>query len=214
MRVESELYPGSYGPPMSTTTMSPARSSRSEHSWCGSAPLRTRADDDERDLRMPFGDNGFGDVSGDVGLRPAGHQKLRHPACTRSIAAPALRSASISAASLIIRSRRSTSVANTGTTPKHVGQRQQVQRRHRIGDGGRGGPPPRASATSRYGSSPSTQSRTAKPSSVTAESLQRRQLHAAAPPPWARRRRAAPAPSAVRRSAPASRRDSAGRSRA
>ena len=38
-------------------------------------------------------------------------------ACTRSMAAPALRSASISAASLIIRSSRSTSVASTGSTP-------------------------------------------------------------------------------------------------
>ncbi len=40
--------------------------------------VRPRADDDERDLRMPFGDNGFGDVGGHVGLGTAGHQELRH----------------------------------------------------------------------------------------------------------------------------------------
>ncbi len=28
---------------------------------------------------MPLGDNGFGDVSGDVGLGAAGHQELGHP---------------------------------------------------------------------------------------------------------------------------------------
>ncbi|SHT34758.1 Uncharacterised protein [Mycobacteroides abscessus subsp. abscessus] len=38
-------------------------------------------------------------------------------ACTRSMAAPALRSASISEASLTMRNRRSTPVAKTGTVP-------------------------------------------------------------------------------------------------
>ena len=41
--------------------------------------VRTRSDDDERDIGMPLGDNGFGDVRGNVGLGAAGHQELGHP---------------------------------------------------------------------------------------------------------------------------------------
>ena len=41
--------------------------------------VRSGADDDERHLRMSFGDNRFGDIGGDVGLGPARCQKLRHP---------------------------------------------------------------------------------------------------------------------------------------
>ena len=40
--------------------------------------VRARPDDDERDLRMPFCDNGFGDISGDVGFGAARHKELRH----------------------------------------------------------------------------------------------------------------------------------------
>ena len=66
-------------------------------------------------------------------------------ACTRSIAAPALRSASISAASLIIRSRRSTSVASTGTTPSTSasGSRCSAGIESVTGDGERVAPPAR-----------------------------------------------------------------------
>jgi hypothetical protein len=97
---------------------------------------------------MSFGNNGF-----------------------RDIAAPALRSASISAASLIIRSRRSTSVASTGTTPKTSASGSRCNAGIESVTAVVAGAPPRASATIRYGSSPSTQSRTASPSSVTADSL-------------------------------------------
>ena len=41
--------------------------------------VRAGSDDDKCHLRMSFGDNGFGDVGGDVGLGPAGYQELRHP---------------------------------------------------------------------------------------------------------------------------------------
>ncbi len=79
--------------------------------------VRAGADDDEGHLRVPFGDNGFGDIGGDVGLGAARNRNSGTRACTRSIAEPALRSASISHSSLTIRSVRSTSVASTGSTP-------------------------------------------------------------------------------------------------
>ena len=102
---------------MSTTTMSPARSSRSEHSWCGSAPCgpdptMMNATSECPSATMACAMSAATSASVRPGTRNSGTR-----ACTRSIAAPALRSASISAASLIIRSRRSTSVASTGTTP-------------------------------------------------------------------------------------------------
>ncbi|CNV97035.1 Uncharacterised protein [Mycobacterium tuberculosis] len=40
--------------------------------------VRPGTHDDERYLRMPFGDNCFGDVGGYVGFRSARDQKLRH----------------------------------------------------------------------------------------------------------------------------------------
>ena len=49
-------------------------------------------------------------------VRP-GRRNSGTRACTRSMAAPALRSASTSHSSLTIRNSRSTSVASTGSTP-------------------------------------------------------------------------------------------------
>ena len=97
--------------------MSPARSSRSEHSWCGSAPCgpeptMMNATSECPSATMASAISAATSASVRPGTRNSGTR-----ACTRSIAAPALRSASISAASLIIRSRRNTSVASTGTTP-------------------------------------------------------------------------------------------------
>ena len=102
---------------MSTTTMSPARSSRSEHSWCGSAPCGPEPTMMNATSECPSATIASAiSAATSASVRP-GTRNSGTRACTRSIAAPALRSASISAASLIIRSRRSTSVASTGTTP-------------------------------------------------------------------------------------------------
>ena len=172
-------------------------------------------DDDERHLRMPFGDNGFGDVGGDVGLGAAGHQELRHPG-VHAVDGRAGLAQRVDLGGVLDHSQPAQHVGGQHRHhAEHVGQRQQVQRGHRVGDGGRSGADARrrsASATSRYGSSPSTQSRTARPSSVTADSFSDASSmprhHDGRPRP----RRAAPARSAVRRSARASRPDSAGRS--
>ncbi len=42
-------------------------------------PVGAGAHDDERNFRMPFGDNRFGDVSGHIGLGAARRQELGHP---------------------------------------------------------------------------------------------------------------------------------------
>ena len=139
--------------------------------------MRTGADDDERHLRMPLGDNRFRDISSHVGLGPAGHQKLRHPGVH-----PVDRRACL-AQRVDLRG-----VLDHPQSPQHVGgqhrhhteqsgQRQQVQGRHRIGHRCGDAPHrPSASTTNRYGSSPSTQSRTASTEFGHRRILQRRQL--------------------------------------
>ena len=112
---------------------------------------------------MSFGDNGFGDISGDVSLGPTGTRNSGTLACTRSMAAPALRSASTSAACLTIRSPRNTSVANTGNSPRTSASGNRCSAGMESVTAVGTGAPPIAAHTSRYGSSPSTQSRTARP---------------------------------------------------
>ena len=102
---------------MSTTTMSPALSSRSEHSWCGSAPCGPEPTMMNATAECPSATIASAISAATSSSVLPGTRNSGTRACTRSIAAPALRRASISAASLIIRSRRSTSVASTGTTP-------------------------------------------------------------------------------------------------
>ncbi len=114
---ESELYPGSYRAADIDDDDVTGLQFAIRILVMRVCAVRSGADDDERHLRMPFGDNGFGDVGGDVGLGAAGIRNSGTRACTRSMAAPALRSASISPCSLTIRSPRSTSVASTGSTP-------------------------------------------------------------------------------------------------
>ena len=134
--------------------------------------VRARPDDDERHLRMPFGDNRFGDVGGDVGLGAARHQELRHPG-VHPVDGRTRLAQRVDLGAVLDHSQLAQHVGGQHRHhAEHVGQRQQVQRGHRVGDGSRRpGRRPSASATSRYGSSPSTQSRTARPSSVTADSF-------------------------------------------
>ena len=87
------------------------------------------------------------------------------------MAAPALRSASISHSSLIIRSLRSTSVASTGNTPSTPANGNRCSAGMESVTAVATGAPPSAALTNRYGSSPSTQSRTARPSSAIADPL-------------------------------------------
>ena len=121
---------------------------------------------------MALGDNGFGDVGGHVGLRPPRHQELRHPGVHPVDGGPRL-AQRVDLRAVLDHSQSPQHIGGEHRHhAQHFGQRQQVQRGHRVGDARwRRVPPPSASATSRYGSSPSTQSRTAIPSSVAADSF-------------------------------------------
>ncbi len=45
----------------------------------GIRPVRTRSDDDECDLRMPFGHNRFSNICGYLGFGTSRFQKARYP---------------------------------------------------------------------------------------------------------------------------------------
>ena len=123
------------------------------------------------------------DVGGDVGLGPARHQELRHPG-VHPVDRGSRLAQRVDLRRILDHSQPAQHVGGEDRyDAEHVGQRQQVQCWHRIGDRGStggqersdpgidSGGAPRASATSRYGSSPSTQSRTDSPSSGTADSF-------------------------------------------
>ena len=96
--------------------------------------VRPRADDDERHLRMSFGDNGFGNVSGDVGLGTAGHQKLRHPG-VHPVDGRAGLAQRVDFRSVLDHPKLTQHVGGQHRQrAEYLGQRQQVQRGHRIGD--------------------------------------------------------------------------------
>ena len=119
--------------------------------------VRPRADDDERDLRMSLGDNGVGDVGGDVGLGPARDQELRDPG---------MYAVERRASSLIIRSDRRMSVARIGNTPSAPASGNRCRAGMESVTAVAAGAPPSAAHTRWYGSSPSTQSRTVRPRSA------------------------------------------------
>ena len=98
--------------------------------------VRAGTDDDERHLRMSFGDNRFGDIGGDVRLGPPGHQELRHPGVH-----------AVDGRTGLAQRVDLGGVLDHPQSPQHVGgqhrqhaedvgQRQQVQRGHRVGDRG------------------------------------------------------------------------------
>ncbi len=104
--------------------------------------VRAGTDDNECHLRMSFGDNRFGDIRGDVGLGSARNQELRHP-----------RMHPVDGRAGLAQRVNLGGVLHHSQSPQHaggqyrqhtedIGQRQQMQRRHGIGDGGgRGGAP-------------------------------------------------------------------------
>ena len=134
VRVESELYPGSYGPPMSTTTTSPVFQLA-----VGALVVRVGAvgpgpDDDERHLRMSFGENRLRDVGGHVGLGAARHQELGH-AGVHAIDCRSGLAQRVDLRSVLDHSQAAQHVGGEHRNhAEHVGQREQVQRGHRIRD--------------------------------------------------------------------------------
>ena len=199
---------------MSTTTTSPRLQLAVGALVVRVGAVGARPDDDERHLRMPLGDNRFGDVGGHVGLGAARHQELGH-AGVHAVDRRTRLAQRVDLGGVLDHPQPAQHVGGQHRHhAEHVGQRQQVQRGHRVGDGGGDrrrrrarrrpavriltvDPVPHGQAEFR---SPPTPSATPAPSAARRRS--------------ARRRRAAPAPSAARRSAPATRRGSAGRSRA
>ena len=101
--------------------------------------VRARSDDDERHLRMAFGDNGFGDVRGHVGLGPPRHQELRHPR-VHPVDRGARLTQRVDLGAVLDHSQPAQHIrCEHRDHTEHLGQRQQVQRRHRVRDGcGRG----------------------------------------------------------------------------
>ncbi len=99
--------------------------------------VRPGAHDDERHLRMPFGDNRFGDVGGDLGLGAPRHQELRHPGMHPVNGRTGL-AQRVDLGRLLDHPQPAQYVG--GQHRQHAelsGQRQQVQCRHGIGDRGR-----------------------------------------------------------------------------
>ena len=99
--------------------------------------VRAGADDNECHLRMTFGDNGFGDIGGDVGLGAAWDQKVRnsrvHPVDGRAGLAQR-----VDLALFLDHPQLAQHVGGQYRQhPQHTGQWQQVQCRHGIRDGNR-----------------------------------------------------------------------------
>ncbi len=76
--MQSEQYPVGIVPPMSTTTVSPARSTRSLAVWCGTRAIRAGGDDGEVGSAVPLGQDRLADVGGDLPLGTAGPQPAWH----------------------------------------------------------------------------------------------------------------------------------------
>ena len=163
---------------MSTTTTSPALQLAVGALVVRVGAVGARPDDDERHLRMTLGDNRFGDVGGDVGLGAAGHQELGHPR-VHPVDRGARLAQRVDLGGVLDHPQPAQHVGGQHRhRAEHLGQRQQVQRGHRVGD--RGGDRCRRRAHRRPARTdrrrrPNPAPR--RPSSVTADSLQRRQLH-------------------------------------
>ncbi len=96
--------------------------------------MRAGADDDECHLRMSFGDNGFGDVGGDVGLGPSGHQKVRNPG-VHPVDGRARLAQRVDLGGVLDHPQLAQHVGGQHRQrAEDIGQRQQVQRGHRVGD--------------------------------------------------------------------------------
>lgn len=131
----------------------------------------TGSDDDECHCRMPLGNNRFGNAGGNLRLGAAGHQKRRYPGMHPINGGSGL-GQRVHLGRLLDHPQLTRHIGSQYRQhPQRIGQRQQVQGRHRIGNRGSCGRTPNASATSWYGSSPSTQSRTHTPKSDAADSL-------------------------------------------
>ncbi len=70
------LRPLGAGPPMSTTTGSPARTTRSDRPWWGARPVGAGGDDDEVGALVPLLGERRGDVGADLVLGAPGAQPL------------------------------------------------------------------------------------------------------------------------------------------
>ena len=109
MRVQSEQYPLGIVPPMSTTTASPARSTRADGTWCGFAALGPDPTITKSARAWPCATiSPAMSAATSCSVRP-GRSQPGTRSCTRSMAAPASRSAAISAG--LLRSRRPRSAA-------------------------------------------------------------------------------------------------------
>lgn len=96
------------------------------------------ADDDERHFRMPFGDNGFGNIGGNVSLGATGFEELRHPG-VHPVDRGTGGAQRVDLGGILVHPQLPQHI---GGQHRHraqpLGQRQQVQRGHRVGDRGAG----------------------------------------------------------------------------
>ena len=92
------------------------------------------ADDDEGDLGMPFGDNGFGDVGGDVGFGAPRHEELRHPGVDTVDRLTGL-AQRLDLSGVLDHPQRAQHIGgHHGHHAERLGHGQQMQRGHRVGD--------------------------------------------------------------------------------
>ena len=104
--------------------------------------VRAGPDDDERHFRMPLGHNRFGNVRGDVSLGAARYQELRHPG-VYPVDGRARLAQRVDLGGVLDHPQSPQHVGGQHRHhAQHVGQRQQMQRGHRVGDGGGVGVPP------------------------------------------------------------------------
>jgi hypothetical protein len=169
VRVLSEQYPDGIVPPMSTTTASPSRSARSETSWCGLAALGPEATMTKSTVACPSAR--MASVITEPTSRsviPARSQPGTR-ACTRSIAAPASRSASTSAAVFLIRSGRSAPPASARRAEGSVSRNFSTNSAHIRSERPTAATSPSRPATIPKGSAVSSQAMISRPSGPAGE---------------------------------------------
>ena len=99
--------------------------------------VRAGSDDHECRFRMPLGHNGVGDIGGHVGLGAARREELWHPGVNAVDSGTGEAQHGDLSGVLHHPQPRQHPGGEHGNDAQHIGQWQQVQRRHRIGDRGR-----------------------------------------------------------------------------
>ena len=165
----SEQYPDGIVPPMSTTTTSPAASTRSETSWCGLAAFGPEPTITKSTVACPSARMASVITEPTARSVSPGRSQPGTRACTRSMAAPASRRAATSAGVLEIRSVRSARPASARCAPGSASRNFSTDSAHIRSESPTVATGPSTSATSANGSSVSSQGIISRPSEPAGE---------------------------------------------